>query len=173
SPDEDAHVAWLTGLLSDQDKVISRGEQRADLLKRIRFWVGSLDHRGTDSKWRLCIQLKEPLDLSGLDPLGTPGPGLTWPLSFHLQSVESPDVMLDAQDIWVLPGEGAIVGGVRVEKPAELLLAQIAAGARVWKQLEKALSSPEPVGLDLTTTQAYEFLREYRPILSEQGFGVI
>lgn len=173
SPDEDAHVAWLTGLLSDQDKVISRGEQRADLLKRIRFWVGSLDHRGTDSKWRLCIQLKEPLDLSGLDPLGTPGPGLTWPLSFHLQSVESPDVMLDAQDIWVLPGEGAIVGGVRVEKPAELLLAQIAAGARVWKHLEKALSSPEPVGLDLTTTQAYEFLREYRPILSEQGFGVI
>jgi SNF2 family DNA or RNA helicase len=39
--------------------------------------------------------------------------------------------------------------------------------------MEEALRQGEPSELELTTVQAYEFLREYRTLLSEQGFGVI
>ena len=168
----DSHVAWLTGLLADQPQLRCSADKRPDLLRKVRGWVGSLQERGPSSQWRLCFRLEEPIDLSGLHDLETPGPGLVWQLTLALQSLDDPSLTIDAQEIWLLPSDSAMVDTHRIDKPQELLLSELARAARLFKPLETALGQSEPTTLSLTTNQAYEFLREVKPLLVEQGYGV-
>jgi hypothetical protein len=175
--DADPHVQWLEGLLglpngTPNDDVPTSPTQRTDVLRRVRVWISGLDERTSGSAWRLCLRLAEPVDLASVVEFAAPDTGLSWPLSLHLQSVEDPTLFIDAQDIWLLASERASVGGRHVEKPAEVLLKELGRAARLYKPLENALRDREPSVIDLSTTEAYEFLREVRPVLIEQGFGV-
>jgi SNF2 family DNA or RNA helicase len=166
-PAADAHVAWLRGLLGGEPKVPALATQRLEIARRVRGWIGLLEDRGTGSAWRLCLRLNEPTNLPG-----SKDENVRWALSLHLQSVDRPGLILDAEDIWVLPADSATFHGVRVEAPQELLLAELGRASRLYKPLETALEDAAPTELSLDTRQAYEFLREVRPILLEQGFAV-
>jgi hypothetical protein len=172
-PDADPHVAWLTGLLDGEPAVRVADARRNPMLKTVRRWISVLEDRGTGSEWRLCLRLNEPVALGQLGDLEAPGDDIVWTLSFHLQSADAPGVLIDAEDVWALRGESASVQGRRVDAPQDLLLKELGRAARLYRRLERALSDSNPEALDLNTTQAYEFLREFRPLLAEQGVGVI
>ena len=53
-----------------------------------------------------------------------------------------------------------------------MLLAELARAARIWPRIEKSLEDSAPVGLTLTTNEAYAFLRDFCLILREAGFDV-
>jgi SNF2 family DNA or RNA helicase len=168
----DPHVAWLTGLLGPQTRVPAGAALRQDLTKRVRGWLGVLEERGASSAWRLLLKLAEPI-ITGLPADQSPDPeDPVWTLSFHLQSVEQPTLVLDASDVWLLTGDSVTVVGRRLEQPQELLLGELGRASRSYPRLEEALDENEPESLMLGTRKAYEFLREVRPILIEQGFGV-
>src|SRR5204863_3014271 len=114
----------------------------------------------------------EPIDLEGLRDFESPGDTVRWMLTFHLQSVQRPQVVIDAEEVWLLSGSGLTIEGERVEAPQELLLAELGRAARMYKPLEHALARSQPVELELSTSESYRFLREVRPLLLEQGFGV-
>ncbi len=171
-PRADLHVAWLKGLLAATDEVEATPAARSDLVKNVRRWIGGLDDRGSGAAWRLMLRLNEPLDLSGLGDFATPGDRVRWPLTLMLQSTLNADVSVEARDIWVLPVGAANVEGLRLESPQETLLAELGRAARLYKKLEKVLEQTEPVELELTTPEAYQFLREIRPLMIEQGFAV-
>ena len=173
SPVEDPQVAWLGGLLGNEDSVEASLSARQDLVKRVRVWIGGLEERGASAAWRLCLRLAEPSEL-GVDMPGItePAADATWTLSFHLQAVDRPLLLIDASDVWLLPSQSVTVEGRRIENAQELLLTELGRASRVYSRLEKALDDSEPTSLELTTRQAYEFLREIRPVLQEQGFGV-
>jgi SNF2 family DNA or RNA helicase len=172
-PAADAQVAWLRGLLGPRDEVPARGSARTEMIKQIRRWISGLEDRGVSSAWRLCLKLSEPLDAAVLGDMEDPGENIAWPLTFHLQSQENPRILVDASDIWMLPGDALTIEGKRLEGPQELLLAELGRASRLFPLLERALHESEPADLPLNTRQAYQFLRELRPILLEQGFGVI
>ncbi|MBA4038925.1 MAG: ATP-dependent helicase [Planctomyces sp.] len=179
-PGADPHVAWLTGLLAAAPQVRAGPERRTEVIRRVRSWVGVLDQRGAEGGWRLCLRLSEPLDLGLPEDLAAPGPGLTWPLAFLLQSTEDHDVLVEASEVWGMPTGGAVVAGsgragrsVRLDRPQETLLAEIGRAARLYKPVEDALAQGEPSRVSLGTAAAYEFLREHRSVLIEQGFGVV
>lgn len=165
-PGVDLQVAWLGGMLADQNLVVANTLARQELVKRVRGWVSLLEERGASSAWRLLLRLNEPVDA------GKPEDDPAWSISFHLQSVEKPSLVIDAADIWLLPGDSATVEGRRIDGPQELLLGELGRASRLFAKLESALEDSEPIELVLTTKQAYEFLREVRPALIEQGFGV-
>ncbi|MFN0011405.1 MAG: DEAD/DEAH box helicase [Phycisphaerales bacterium] len=169
----DPHVQWLAGLLRPETEVIAPPAQRPDVLKRVRNWIGALDARAPGSTWRLCLRLAEPVDLTGLAEFSVPGASVRWSLSLHLQSLDDLSLVIDAADIWTLPTDGATVGGRHVDKPAELLLGELGRAARLYKPLEEVLKESEPIEVVLSTAQAYTFLREVRPVLIEQGVGVL
>ncbi|HMN42550.1 MAG TPA: DEAD/DEAH box helicase, partial [Phycisphaerales bacterium] len=172
----DLHVAWLSGLLGEVSgaDVDARPGPRNDLIKGVRRWIGGLEERGSGAAWRLLLRLSEPLDVPGVgDVLAAPGDKVRWTLSLHLQNVVEPSVVADAADIWLLPPGAASVEGQRIEQPQELLLSELGRAARLYKRLEKVLEQAEPTELELTTSDAYKFLREFRPIMLEQGFGVV
>ncbi|MDX2131195.1 MAG: DEAD/DEAH box helicase [Planctomycetota bacterium] len=167
----DQCVAWLAGLLGPGDELAGPPALRGDMARRVRAWIGSLEERGPSAAWRLLLRLAEPL---ALDPKA-PDPAADeacWTVSFHLQAVDAPGVVLDAPDIWLIPGESATIMGRRIDRPQDLLLGELGRASRVYRTLEGALEDSQPSRLRLTTKQAYEFLREVRPILVEQGFGV-
>ncbi|MEM9165571.1 MAG: DEAD/DEAH box helicase [Planctomycetota bacterium] len=173
----DVSVGWLTGLLGEAEAVAA--PDRRELIKGVRSWIGRLEERGASTDWMLCLRLNEPMVMpGGAEPGDDARPAIVepadamWSLSFHLQPVGVEDVLVDAADIWLLAGDTITLEGRRLDKPQELLLAELGRASRLYKPLERALNEAEPVDVQLTTTEAYEFLREIRPLLREQGFGV-
>jgi SNF2 family DNA or RNA helicase len=172
-PAQDLHVAWLGGLLGSPTQVSASSGARQEIIKRVRGWIGLLEERGASSAWRLMFRLGEP-DVTGMGPGASPDPAKpVWAVTFHLQSVENPAIVLDAADVWMITGDSATIMGRRVDRPQELLLGELGRASRIYRRLEKALEETEPAQLLLTTPQAYEFLREVRTVLTEQGFGVV
>ena len=169
----DPHVGWLSGLLARGDEVIADEPARADVVRRVRQWIGGLEDRGSNVGWRLALRLNEPVVLDDLADFMAPGADVEWTLTFHLQSVENERLVVDAEDVWSLRGDTASVEGQRIDAPQELLLAELGRASRLYKPLEGALEESAPSSLELTTDKAYEFLREVGPLLSAQGFGVI
>jgi len=173
----DPSVAWLFGLLGERETV--EAADRRGLIRDVRNWIGRLEERGSSTEWRLCLRLNEPLvlpkrpDEEGERPAIIEPADATWALSFHLQPIGAEDLLLDAADIWLLSSESITIEGRRLDSPQELLLAELGRASRLYKRLEKALDETEPVDIELKTNEAYEFLREIRPLLREQGFGVI
>lgn len=168
----DLHVTWLSGLLGSATEIEASPGPRAELVKGVRRWIGSLEERAAGGAWRMLMRLAEPLDVGSLADFSTPGDSVRWTLTLHMQSVQDARVVLDASDIWALPAGAANVEGVRIEAPQEMLLAELGRAARVYKRLEKMLEDAEPAMVALPTSEAYKFLREIMPLLIEQGFAV-
>ena len=169
---KDAPAAWLSGLLSMRQEIPSTTSVRQDIAKRVRMWIAQLEERGASSAWRLLFRLREP-DLVGLPPDAAPSPDEpAWVLHFCLQSAEQPALIVEGSDIWLLSGESATIMGRTLHQPQELLLKELGRASRLYRRLEAALNEQEPAELRLNTRQAYDFLREVRPVLLEQGFGV-
>ncbi len=164
-PSKDQPVAMLHGLLDTNDDVPGAPAVRQETARRMRQWLSVLEERGASSAWRLLFRVAEPIGPTS--PEDAP-----WSLSFHLQSIDLPTLIVDAADIWGLPTDSLTVTGRRIDQPQELLLGELGRAARMYKKLEAALEDAEPVDIELTTKQAYEFLREIGPLLREQGFGV-
>lgn len=185
-PLKDPHVAWLSGLLSREERVPGTPPVRQEMAKRVRGWIGILEDRGASTAWRLLLRLSEPeVKLPGGVTKGkakaaqaqTPEVPLdpndpAWAISFHLQNIETPSLVVDAEDVWLLTGDTASVMGKRMDQPQNLLLGELGRASRYYRVLEEALEENRPERVFVNTKQAYEFLREVRPILLEQGFGV-
>jgi SNF2 family DNA or RNA helicase len=171
----DVSVAWLAGLLGQETAV--KAPDRRELIKGVRSWTGRLEERGASTAWRLCLRLNEPSPppvapaAEGRPLIIEPGDA-AWSLSFHLQPLGAEDVLVDAADIWILATDTLTIEGRGLDRPQELLLGELGRASRLYKRLERALDDPEPIDIELTTREAYEFLREVRPLLREQGFGV-
>ncbi|MBS0192121.1 MAG: DEAD/DEAH box helicase [Phycisphaerales bacterium] len=162
----DLHVAWLQGLLSGENSVPAANARGQELARRVRQWIGGLEERGASSAWRLMLKMNEPLPNEGEEEA-------MWTLSFHLQSVDQQNLIVDAPDIWALAGDSMTLEGRRIDSPQELLLGELGRASRIYNRLEKALEDSEPTTVELSTRQAYQFLREFSPVLQEQGFGVM
>ncbi|MFO0861374.1 MAG: DEAD/DEAH box helicase [Phycisphaerales bacterium] len=165
-PGSDLHVAWLRGLLGPENGVSASMVRGQELARRVRQWVGGLEERGASSAWRLLLKLNEPMPEEGEEDA-------LWALSFHLQSVDRPGLIVDAPDLWALTGDSMTIEGKRIDSPQELLLGELGRASRIYNRLEKALEDSEPASVELSTRQAYQFLREFSPVLQEQGFGVL
>ncbi len=171
-PDEDEQVRWLGGLLNTGDRIAAHREVQAGMMRRVRLWIGGLDDRGASGEWRLCLRVNEPMMTDALEDLAAPGDDVVWRITFHLQAVDNENVLLDAEDIWTLNRDSATIDGHRVDAPQELLLGELGRASRLYKPIERALEDAAPASIDLETKHAYEFLREIRPLMIEQGFGI-
>jgi hypothetical protein len=168
----DPHVAWLSGLLNTTDSIASPPDSPTAFVRSVRRWLSNLEDRGSSSVWQLCLRLEEPIDLSNLPDFAKPDDSVVWTLTFVIQSVDNPRVYVEAEDIWALAAESAIIEGLRLESPQDLLLSELGRASRLFPMLEAALEESAPISLRLTTNQTYAFLREIRPLLIDQGVAV-
>ncbi|GAB2942159.1 DEAD/DEAH box helicase [Micromonospora polyrhachis] len=95
-----------------------------------------------------------------------------WRVEFALQAADEPSLIVGADRVW--ESRGALQALARhLDTPQETLLAELGRASRLWPELETALRTATPDGLDLDTEGAHRFLRDGAPVLHAAGFGVL
>ena len=174
-PQADPHVAWLAGLLTQQCTVNQPLASETSLVRSARAWIANLEDVGEGRAMKLLLQLLEPPS----ELLGTADgheDDHPWRLQFGLVSSDSPPIVLDAEALWTRAAGGRGGRGrspQETEKLCDLLLQELGRASRLYPRIEDALEDGAPTGLDLKTTEAYQFLRDIKPLLQEAGFEVL
>jgi len=165
-----ATEAWLTALTAPNGRFEADADELDRLVESLRPWeaVGV----GKAGPARATFRLTETgPDEPGPEETGreeTPtGPG--WRLEFLLQSMADPSLLVPAGQAW---NDG---GSLRrwLERPEELLLAELGRASRIYPELASGLHTARPSHLDLDAEGAYHFLSTAAPLLDEAGFGVL
>ena len=91
-----------------------------------------------------------------------------WRLEFLLQSVEDPSLLVPADQVWT-GGDGLRRW---LDRPDELLLAELGRASTIVPALSAAMRQPRPCGLDLDAEGAHAFLSAWATALDQAGFGV-
>ena len=166
-PTTDPHVAWLGGLLGNNIEVKNLAVGDVSLVRGVRQWLAILEDIGEGRPMHLLLQLDEPSSALFTKQEGEEDKH-PWRLSFQLITTEEPPAIIEAETIW---GQASGRGGANqaAEKTAELLLSELARVSRLWPKFEDALEETSPTGIDLTTAEAYMFLRDIKPLLEESG----
>ncbi|QLQ37197.1 DEAD/DEAH box helicase [Micromonospora robiginosa] len=115
---------------------------------------------------RATFRLVEP----PVDPVAELVEGGAWRVEFGLHPADEPGLVVDAGHIWQRPAPALAARGV---DPQETLLAELGRASRLWPEVDAALRTAAPEGMELDADGAHRFLREGAPVLHAAGFGVL
>ncbi len=159
-----AAETWLTALTAGDarfpaDNPVEEADV-AELAEALSGW----DSVGAEASGpaRALFRLTEP-------PVGTPGQEeAAWRLEFVLQSTTDPSLQVGAEQVWSAPA------GLQrwIDRPQNLLLAELGRASSVYPDLGAALRAPEPSGWNLDVEAAHRFLTTGAALLDAAGFGV-
>ncbi len=96
-----------------------------------------------------------------------------WTLHYYLQAADDPSVLVPAAKVWGERSGLLRFLGRRFENPQERLLADLGQAARYFPAIEESLGMARPESCELSTAEAYSFLREVCPRLEKLGLGVL
>ena len=153
--------AWLNALFSSDPEIQAASFSLRSLATAHSAWLRQLQASG-NAAFRLCLRLGVP-----------PDPGGEWPLDFLLQARDDPSLLIEAADLWDVGGSTFTYLDRRFDNPQERLLTALGYAARIFPPLERSLRERRPTSARLSTQQAYTFLREAAPLLSQSGFGLL
>ncbi|HEV8652376.1 MAG TPA: DEAD/DEAH box helicase, partial [Actinomycetes bacterium] len=153
--------AWLAALASDDGRFDADVAQLAGLREALDAWLRSAS--AAAGPLRTCFRLVEPPEDQ---------PKRRWRLEFLLQATDEPSLLVPAAEVWRAAGTLTTLAR-RVERPQELLLADLGRAMRLYPELERALRSARPAALALDAGGAHRFLRDAAPLLAQTGFGVL
>jgi SNF2 family DNA or RNA helicase len=173
--------AWVAALLSPEGKLSARPENVRPLEAALRTWLQPVQTTG-EAGFRTCFRL-DPPQVDPSPPPATRVPGsparrgeveeTDWWLSFWLQAIDEPSLLVPAEEVWERGSRRLSALGRRWEAPQERMLPALARAGRLFPPVEEALKSKKPLGCALSTPEAYQFLREVAPLLEETGNGVV
>lgn len=156
---------WLAALTAPDGRFDADADEVDALARAIEPWsaVGAGDAGPARATFRL-------VDVD-VDDLGAGGSadGARWRLEFLLQSVEDHSLLVPAEQVW----RGADALSRWLDRPDELLLAELGRATSVYPQLAGALRRARPDALVLDTAGAHDFLSTHAAALDQAGFGVL
>ncbi|MEU5721520.1 DEAD/DEAH box helicase [Micromonospora sp. NPDC047738] len=153
---------WLAALTGPER--VFRAEPAA--LDTLRAELDAWQRDAAGGRVRAAFRLVEP----PVDPVAELVEGGSWRLEFGLHPTDEPGLVVDAAQIW--RGSAPALVDHRIE-PQETLLAELGRASRLWPDLDDALRTAAPEGMELDADGAHRFLREGAPVLHAAGFGVL
>ena len=160
--------AWLWALNAGASAVAEGAYDLGAYAERVAEWVAPVGGVAAAHALRTCFQLEPPpadAKLTGDERL--------WTLRVLLQAADDPSLLVPAERVWDESGDALSVFSRRLERPQERLLADLGRASRLFPPLEVGLMGARPSACRLTTTEAYQFLRDAVSLLEESGFGVL
>lgn len=157
---------WLHALTNKSSLMEAPTAELVKFDVRLKRWNQTVS-LSTSHTLRTCIILSAPE--SAASPAGNDG----WSLRFGIQAADDPSKVLHGESLW--DGE---LGFLRfseysADELQERMLRDLAKACRLFPPLERALLSLYPVGLRLSTEEAYQFLRSAADLLEHSGFGIV
>lgn len=153
--------AWLAALAANHPRIGVNDEQAAELADALASWRARLEPV-CGQGLRACLRLTEPERDGG-----------KWTLEYLLQSSADLSLLAAARDIWTGGAVARKLAALSGAHPEERLLAALNLAGRVFAPIEATLKRSDPDRVLLDSIQAYRFLKEAAPVLSDSGFGVL
>ncbi len=157
---------WTGALRSADADVSGITDDPARLAAGLDVWRASATS-SDGGAFRTCFRLAPPL---GADDGVEAEP---WHLSILMQAVDEPTLVVPADEVWTARGAALSVLSRVIEAPQERLLADLGRAVRLYPELDAALRTARPSGIDLDIAGAHAFLRQSAPLLVQAGFGVV
>lgn len=162
-------IPWLKSLVGSEAKVATPAAEARAIEEVLRTWLSALDPRSGQRACRTCIRLNPPEpDGSNQDKLLT----LSWRLTFEMEALEFPDLVVEARQLWERPGEDPAILPRPFDGAREQLRADLSAAARHFTPLAPCAESDGPLTCALSLEEAYRFLRDAAPLLEAEGIPV-
>ncbi len=156
---------WVQALTSADSSFSAPVESVKKISSELRGWLGQLRPVEVGAPFRTCFRLDPP---EGEDEQVT-----GWHVGFYLQANDDRSLIVPAEKVWTERSSTLTFLKRKFENPQERLLADLGKASRLFPAIEESLKAAHPQQLELSTEQAYTFLRESAPLLEQSGFGVL
>jgi len=162
-------IQWLRALVRGDSTLAASREDGADICRTVRNWLAKLEPPPPERSCRTCFHLVPPaFDSPSIAP-----DGRLWKLTFHVQAVRDPALVVDAEDLTAARrDEHPRILPRPFDDAREQLRADLAIAARHFPPLAPCAEPSGPLECALTLNETYAFLRDAAPILELEGFGV-
>jgi SNF2 family DNA or RNA helicase len=156
---------WVQALSSAESSFTAPIEVVKKFASELRGWLGQLHPVEVGAPFRTCFRLDPPED----EDEQVTG----WHIGFYLQANDDRSLIVPAEKVWTERSSTLTFLKRKFENPQERLLADLGKASRLFPAIEESLKAAHPQQLELSTEQAYTFLRESAPLLEQSGFGVL
>jgi len=158
---------WLRALSTSNSVMAASDTTLTRFSSKVTAWIRQV--KPDSSPLRLCFKLDPPDNGSDNGPNG----GTQWTLTYYLQAKDDRSLLIPAHKIWRTHSEVITLLNRKFENPQERMLTDLGNASRLYPRIEESLKTAHPAHTELTTDQAYTFLRQSAPLLTQSGFGVL
>ncbi len=158
------HDAWVAALKSNDGRLAGSASELNELAAAATEWRRPVE-RAAHAPYRLCFRLTEPA-------ANAPQKPNSWRVSFLLQSVREPSLLVPAKKVWTDRGKATALLAESGFEPREYLLSALGQAAILCPRIAASLRSRSPAGYGLDSRGAHEFLSTRAAALEQAGFGV-
>ncbi|HZT97860.1 MAG TPA: DEAD/DEAH box helicase [Chloroflexota bacterium] len=151
--------SWISSLTAENPRPVANAER---IEGAVVEWLEPLFETPDALGFRTCMRLRPPKEGSE-----------EWTLTFLLQSVDDPSILVPAGQVWRERGRQWDAVKERFRRPQEKLLYDLGLAARVFPPVAKGLKNQHPEIVRLTVNEAYAFLKEAAPVLEESDIAVV
>jgi len=176
---DDLFGILLSSLLSDDNKIKGTTHQQNTLIDGFEKWTAIFEETKSNSivnsPFRTCFRLEEPLDTEN-SPAASKKikeNTLNWKISFHLQNIEDPSLLISAEDIMTHQNKSLSKILNKKFNPEEYLLRDLVTASKHFEPINKSLKEKTPSECRLNLQDAYKFLNEDAWLLEECGYGIL
>lgn len=163
-------TSWLKSLVEDSSYIPGASGEVRTFASSVQAWRQNLAPAG-NTNYAIALRLIPPAHSSDNGHLHVPERG--WRLEYMLQARDDPDLLVSAEQVWKAQNGALVYQQRRFNHPQEKLLKALGQAVHVFPPIERSLHAPTPSGVDLATTEVYQFLREATPLLEQSGFSLI
>ena len=154
---------FLRAIADDCLSLEASSREMTDFSTKMRAWHSMLEPAPSDALLRTSFRLEAPTNAD--DEL--------WQLRIFLQAKDDRSLLVPAEEVWRARSSTITLLQRSMANPQEQLLADLGRASRIYPWIDRCLQSACPDALDLSTEEAYAFLREAAPLLEQNGFGVL
>lgn len=160
---DNSHEIWLRSLAWQKSSLEKWNDEMGVLYPQIKAWRDSITFV-TEQPWRLFLRIDEPAE-KDIDEE-------KWFMSWHLQSVSDPSLVVPAARVWS-PGVAERQWfGMTDSNPRRFLLQVLGQLASNIPAVAKSLYQQCPLGCELSIDELFEFLHDHVPVILDQGISI-
>jgi hypothetical protein len=161
-------LRWRYSLTAGDPQFEHAGLVEQPLVDQVLRWAAPVRPRSqAGTAYTVAFQLEQPGQSAETDKRLN-----AWYLRYLLQANDDASLVVDAKLVWAARGGRVEIGGRVFAHAHESLLEALAETSRVFGPVARSLHVERPIGVMMTTEEAWEFISTIGPMLHQFGMTV-